>query len=84
VILVSLMTTAYGWIYDQIVLLVPIVQLWAMIARSERPRDHLPLVAGYVAINAAILAMNVRVAVPFWYVWVPFAFAGWWWVGRRA
>ena len=84
VILVSLMTTAYGWIYDQIVLLVPIVQLGAMVARSERPRDHLPLVAGYVAINAAILAMNVRDADPFWYIWVPFAFAGWWWVGRRA
>ena len=62
----------------------PIVQLGAMVTRSERPRDHLPLVAGYVAINAAILAMNVRDADPFWYIWVPFAFAGWWWVGRRA
>jgi len=80
-IVVSLMTTAYGWIYDQIVLLVPIVHLAAMVARSARPRDHLPLAAGYLAINAAILAMNVGGAEPFWYIWVPFAFGGWWWCG---
>lgn len=84
VLVVSLLTTAYGWIYDQIVLLVPIVQLAALVARSERPRDHLPLAAGYVAINVAILAMNVGGADPFWYIWVPFAFGGWWWVGRRS
>jgi hypothetical protein len=84
VIVAALLTTAYGWIYDQIVLLVPIVQLAAVVARSEHPWKYLPLAAGYVAINAAILAMNVGGADPFWYIWVPFAFAAWWWAGRRA
>lgn len=81
VIAVSLITTAYGWIYDQIVLLVPIVQLAVMVACAERPRSYVALAVGYVAINAAILAMNVGGAEPFWYIWVPFAFGAWWWCG---
>jgi hypothetical protein len=78
VLIVSLATTAYGWVYDQIVLLVPVVAFAAVVARSGGLVGHGPAVAGYLAVNATILAMNVAGVDAFWYIWVPFAFAGWW------
>jgi len=43
----------------------------------------LGVVAGYVALNVAILAMNVVGTSPFSYIWVPFGFAAWWLAVRR-
>lgn len=78
VVVVSLATTAYGWIYDDVVLLVPIAQI-AVAAAAARPRSAFRgAIAGYVALNVAILAMNVVGTSPFSYVWVPFGFAAWW------
>jgi hypothetical protein len=76
-IAVSLATTAYGWIYDQIVLLVPVVQVATTMGRTSRAH-RLTTVSTYVLINIAILTMNVLEADPFRYIWVPFAFALWW------
>ncbi len=84
VLVAALATTAYGWIYDQIVLLVPVVQLATTVAGSGGLAGHRELIAGYLAINAAILVMNVAGVNAFWYVWVPFAFGGWWLAARRS
>ncbi len=78
VIVVSLVTTAYGWIYDQIVLLVPLLQIAAAAAERADREDLRRLALGYAAINTGILAMNVAGVDAFYYVWVPFAFAAWW------
>jgi hypothetical protein len=77
VLIVSLATTAYGWIYDQIVLLVPVIEVAMTLVGADRPA-RLSIAIGFLVINAAILAMNVADADPFWYIWVPFAFGGWW------
>jgi len=82
VVLVSLVTTACSWIYDDIVLLVPIVQI-AVVAAVVRRSALRGAVAGYVALNIAIVAMNVVGTSPFSYVWVPFGFAAWWLAARR-
>jgi len=82
-LLISLATTAYGWIYDQIVLLVPVVQIVTAVIGAGRLSIRTRAVAGYIAVNGAILAMNVAGVGAFWYIWVPFGFAAWWLVARE-
>jgi hypothetical protein len=82
-LLVSLATTAYGWIYDQMVLLVPVVQIATVVIAAGRLSIRSRAVAGYIAVNGAILAMNVAGVGAFWYIWVPFGFAAWWLVARE-
>ncbi len=82
IVLVSLVTTAYGWIYDDMVLLVPIVQIGVLLVARPLSRAVMWVVIGYIALNGTILAMNVAVATPFTYVWVPLAFALWWIIAR--
>jgi hypothetical protein len=84
VLVAALATTAYGWIYDQIVFLVPVVQVAASIARTGTLAGQREVVAGYLAINAAILVVNVIDVSAFSYIWVPFAFGGWWLAARRS
>jgi uncharacterized membrane protein YwzB len=84
VLVATLMTTAYGWIYDQIVFLVPVVQLATVMARTGAVSSHREVIAGYLAINGAVLIMNVAGVNAFWYIWVPFAFGGWWLAARRS
>jgi hypothetical protein len=82
-LLVSLATTAYGWIYDQMVLLVPVVQIATVVIAAGRLSIRSRAVAGYIAVNGAILAMNVAGVGAFWYIWVPFGFAAWWLLARE-
>jgi len=65
------------------VLLVPVVQIATAVARTERLSPRSRTVAGYVAVNGAILSMNVVGVDAFWYIWVPFAFAAWWMMARE-
>jgi len=82
IVLVSLLTTAYGWVYDQSVILVAIVEVVTALLRSGRlTREH-AVIGGYLGINGAIFAMNMADVDAFWYIWVPFAFAAWWGVRR--
>jgi hypothetical protein len=37
----------------------------------------------YLALNGAMLAMNVAGAGAFSYIWVPFGFLAWWILARR-
>lgn len=53
-LLVSLVTTAYGWLFDQIVLLPAIMQVAAPLARSRRRLWVLSL-AAYAAANLAMM-----------------------------
>ncbi len=82
VLIVSLAATAYGWIYDQIVLLVPVIEVATTRAGADR-QARLSIAIGFLVINAVILAMNVADADPFCYIWVPFAFGGWWAVAMK-
>jgi hypothetical protein len=82
VLIASLVTTAYGWIYDDIVLLVPAMQIaLATLAGRTRTAPSV-VVGGWLAGNAAIAAMDVVRVDAFWYVWVPLAFAVWYATAR--
>jgi hypothetical protein len=64
-ITVSVMTTAYGWIFDQILLLVPIVAIAARYAHTEGrlPRN---IVKIYTYLNIAVcVVLFVDTALPF-------------------
>jgi len=82
-LIASLLTTAYGWIYDDIVLLVPVTQVAVeTLARRTRTAPRI-IVASYLLVNATVVAMNVVNVDAFWYIWVPLAFAAWYAVSLR-
>ena len=82
VLLASLVTTAYGWIYDDIVLLVPVMQVAVAVLAGRTRTSPAFIVGGYLLVNAGIVAMNVVRVEPVWYVWAPFAFAAWYAMAR--
>ena len=55
VLLVSLVTTAYGWLFDQVVLLPALMQLAVPLARSAR-RLQLQTLIAYTGISALMVA----------------------------
>jgi hypothetical protein len=52
------LTMPYGWIYDQVILLIPLLQM-AIWATERRPALAWALLAGYAVVNAAAVAMNL-------------------------
>jgi hypothetical protein len=81
-LLASLLTTAYGWIYDDIVLLVPVMQVAVALLAGRARTSRAVIVGSYLLLNAGIVAMNVVRVEAFWYVWVPLAFAAWYAIAR--
>jgi hypothetical protein len=77
-LLASVATAAYGWTFDQIVLLVPYLQIVTGMLGDElqtRVRWKRPVVASLLAI-AAIMVIGNRLSInEFFYFWVPWALA---------
>jgi hypothetical protein len=80
--LVSLALAPFAWVYDELLAILPLVQLAAL---AEHTGQSLPLAAlgGLVAFDVAVLAMNLARIDPFWYVWTPFALLGLYASARR-
>jgi hypothetical protein len=55
---VGYLTMPYGWIYDQVILLIPLVQL-SVWASERRPGVGVVLLAGFVLVNVVAVSMNV-------------------------
>ena len=73
---VSLLTTPWCWVFDEVILLIPLIQVAAVFEQSPWTRRHSLAVAGYVVTGGAILAMNVTDARAFAYIWtMPVFFA---------
>ena len=78
----SVATAAYGWSYDQLVLLPAGVALISLVRSASR--DHRLAVLGvWVASQAALLTQNLLLPYGQYYVWYPLAFAGIYWWGIR-
>jgi glycosyl transferase family 87 len=76
VCVVSLLTTPWCWVYDEVILLIPLIQVAAVFEQSPWTRRRSLAVAGYVVAGVAILAMNVTDARAFDYIWtMPVFFA---------
>jgi len=76
ILMVSFLTTAYGgWIFDVVVLLLPVLQAAVWVCQSRQPGTAVFAVASYLAIDGAALTMNLldpdgqTITLP-WYMWV--------------
>lgn len=73
--LVSLALAPFAWVYDEVLAVLALVQVVASAERTGRPLPRAAL-AGLVAFDVIVLAMNLGRVDPFWYVWTPFALLG--------
>jgi hypothetical protein len=75
VLLVSFATTAWCWVYDEVLLLVPLMHAAVALA-GRRPWEHSerPLVMAYVVTSVVILSANVSGAHASSYVWTQYVF----------
>ncbi len=68
VVVASLLTASYAWSYDQVLLLPAVIQI--AVAMESFPKNRKLWMFGvYVAINAAILMLNVRRVHEVWLLW---------------
>jgi hypothetical protein len=74
-LLVSLLTTSYGWFFDQIVLLPCVFQASQRLTTSRR-LISISIASGYVCGNALALALILEHRTAFWYVWTVPAWCG--------
>ena len=73
VLLVSFATTPWCWVYDEVLLVVPLIHAAvALTARAWGPAER-RLVAAYVAVDLVILAADVAHAHATSYVWTQYA-----------
>lgn len=72
-VVVSLATAAYGWVFDQVVLLVAAISMFAVATRSGGVR--LVAMVGFWAVTGAItFTQAFRGVNSLWYFWLPFAY----------
>jgi hypothetical protein len=72
-VVVSLATAAYGWVFDQVVLLVAAIPMFAVAIRAGGVQ--LVAMIGFWSVTGAIaFTQAFRGVNSFWYFWIPFAF----------
>ncbi len=72
-VVVSLATAAYGWLFDQVVLLVAAIPMFAVAIRAGGIR-LVAMIGFWTATGAIAFAQIFRGVNSFWYFWIPFAF----------
>lgn len=82
-LLVSVVTTCYGWVFDQVVLYPAVFQAVAWLIQTGRPSYYLLAGALYVALNAAGLLLIILGWNGIGYVWMAPAWLVFHWVLKR-
>jgi hypothetical protein len=83
-LLVSITTTSYGWEFDQVVLLLPVLSIFISLSLSVN-RRHLPFIAlgiSYVVINGLALIINLFHWPSFFFFWMAPAWLIWYLMAR--
>jgi hypothetical protein len=77
-LLASVPTAAYGWSFDQVVLLVPYLEVirWVAEGRIRGTGERVLVMGGLVTIVGGMLGQNLLVGADYFFFWVPFAIAG--------
>jgi hypothetical protein len=74
-LLASLLTTSYGWFFDQIVLLPCVFQAAEWLTTSRRSVS-VGVATMYVGVNVTVLALILEHRTTFWYAWTVPAWCG--------
>ncbi len=69
IVLLSLLTTPYGWFFDQVMLLPCLSQAASWLTPSCPLPLRLGIVSSYLIANAAVLTLILLHLTTFWYVW---------------
>jgi hypothetical protein len=83
VVAVSLVTAAYGWSCDLVVLLLAPLQVAASLVRIRDLRTTVILIGGYAAIVGLSIVLQGLVTNDFWYMWLAPALLAWYLLARR-
>jgi Glycosyltransferase family 87 len=76
-LLVSVCTAPWAWIYDQVVLLVAVMQVTLLVLNGQIPFARAGIVASYALLMAVIIWMNVHAVDAFWYFWTSLPLLAW-------
>ena len=83
IILVSVLTSAYGWVFDHAILLLALLPVALALLRANwksRPGDKIGLLVVYLIVDGLVLFSSME---QLWYWWlVPF-FLGWYLLSQR-
>ncbi len=80
--LVSLLTSSYVWVHDQVLLLVPVLQA-VLILQTSRLRRVVGFGLSYLLINGFALAQNLLEFGDLWFVWTMAAWVSLYWAVLR-
>ncbi len=82
ILLVSTTTTAFGWSFDQVVLLPAVLAVMRGLLDGLPPRAGILLAAAYLVFNTTAWALYGRVS-DFWQIWLAPALLAWYWCADR-
>jgi hypothetical protein len=80
-LLLSVCTAPYGWIFDEVVLLIPFLQVvgWVAARRIEGRGRRAAVVAALLLISSLILFQNILKQTDEFIAWAPWAFGAVYW-----
>ncbi|NLG26989.1 MAG: hypothetical protein GX557_03710, partial [Chloroflexi bacterium] len=81
-VLISVITAAYGWTFDQAVILVAIFEAAERLAGMLRQRSAIVLMITAVGLNGAVLWLH-GLMVEGWFWWLAPAWLGWYLLSRH-
>lgn len=83
-VLVSVVTAAYGWTYDQVVVLVAAIPVVVWLQSDARLQTRIAVLGGYFALSLAHLALvNFARLSEFWFMWLAPGWLIWYVVAQR-
>ena len=82
-LLVCLITTAYGWEYDQIVLMLAVIQVAVWTTQVTSRLMTIMVWSSFLVVTLLALSINVLQLSAFWYVWMPPTYLLWYLVARK-
>jgi hypothetical protein len=81
-VLVCLVLAPFAWLYDEVLAVLPLLQV-AVLADRTAQRPPRSALVGLLVFDVCVLAMNLARVNPFWYVWTPGALLGLYALARR-
>jgi len=82
-IFASMITAAYAWTYDQVLLLIPVLQAFCLVTTLKRPNNARLLIVIYILIDVPAVLLHLRLN-DFWFFWLAPCLLLWYLASLRA